>query len=219
MKTRAHAFQVKAVDEKTGEFQGHGSVFDVVDLYGDIVLPGAFSKTLKAWGDKGKLPPMLWQHSASQPLGSFHKMVEDEKGLYVEGQILVDAGDVEKRAHAHLKAGTVSGLSIGFDIPPGGVTYDSRANAFLLKEINLWEVSLVTFPANPQAQVENVKAALDGGPREFERFLREAGLSRSMAKGLMARGYEGLRELREAEDEGLGDALTKLVSTISSMRG
>jgi uncharacterized protein len=219
VKRRAHAFHVKKVDPATGEFAGYGSVFDNVDAYGDVVVKGAFSASLADWGSKGKLPPMLWQHSSWEPLGPFTQMVEDEKGLYVEGKILLDAGATEKRAHTHLVAGTVTGLSIGYYIPEGGLSYDSASGAFLLKQIDLREVSLVTFPANEEAQVDQVKSALAGGPKEFERYLREAGLSRSQAKGLMARGYEGLRELREADDEGLKAAMQKFTDTLRAARG
>jgi uncharacterized protein len=219
VKRRAHAFHVKKVDPATGEFAGYGSVFDNVDSYGDVVTKGAFSVSLADWGAKGKLPPMLWQHSSWEPLGPFTKMVEDEHGLYVEGKILLDAGPTEKRAHTHLVAGTVTGLSIGYSIPEGGIAYDSASGTFLLKQLDLWEVSLVTFPANEEAQVDQVKAALSGGPKDFERFLRDAGLSRSQAKGLMARGYEGLRELREADAEGLKTAITKFTETLRAARG
>jgi HK97 family phage prohead protease len=208
---------VKDVDAKTGEFSGYASVFDVVDWYGDVVVPGAFTSTLEAWAKKSKLPSMLWQHRAAEPIGVWTKMAEDAKGLYAEGRILLDAGDLEKRAHAHLKAGSISGLSIGFDIAPGGLAYDSNQGAWLLKQVDLWEVSLVTFPANEEAQVDAVKTALAAGPKEFERFLREAGLTRSQAKGLMARGYEGLGDLREADELGLDAVRAVLQSNIKTL--
>lgn len=201
----ARPFALKASNDSDGTFSGYGSVFDVVDWYGDVVVKGAFAKSLAAWAEKGKLPKMLWQHLSREPIGVWTKMQEDDKGLFVEGRILLEAGELERRAYAHLKAGSIDGLSIGYDLPEGGWEYDSKKGAFILKEIDLWEVSPVTFPANEDAQVETVKAAVAGGPKEFERFLREAGLSRSQAKGLMARGYEGLRDLREAEGEGLED--------------
>jgi uncharacterized protein len=217
LKQRAHAFQVKAVDEKTGEFSGYGSVFDVVDSYGDAVIKGAFAKSLEGWKGKSKLPAMLWQHRMSEPIGVWTKMEEDDRGLYVEGRILLSAGDLERRAYEHLKAGSLSGLSIGYQVPKGGAIFDADSETLFLKEIDLFEVSLVTFPANEAAQVDAVKAALDGGPKEFERFLREAGLSRNEAKGLMARGFEGLRDLREAEGDEL-EAVNSLKSLLAVIR-
>lgn len=219
MKTKriARPFEIKSISEE-GEFSGYGSVFGVKDSYGDIVIKGAFAKNLEEWKAKGKLPKMLWQHRASEPIGVWTKMQEDDHGLYVEGRILLSAGDLEKRAHAHLKAGSVDAMSIGYSIAPGGYEYDKGTDAFWLKQIDLWEVSLVTFPANPDAEVESVKAAIEGGPKEFERFLRDAGLSRSQAKGLMARGYEELRELRDADDEGR-KAAEQALSNLRALRG
>lgn len=211
-------FEVKSVSDE-GEFSGYGSVFGVKDAYGDVVIKGAFAKSLDQWKDQGALPAMLWQHDSREPIGVWSKMTEDDHGLLVEGRILLEAGEVERRAHAHLKAKSVRGLSIGYSVPLGGMEYDKENDAFLLKQIDLWEVSPVTFAANPEAQVETVKQALEAGPKEFERFLREAGLSRSQAKGLMARGYEGLRGLREADDEGPEAALVEVLSSLRALRG
>ncbi len=211
-------FELKSIDDKGG-FEGYGSVFDVKDSSSDIVVKGAFAKTLAAWEAKAKLPKMLWQHDPMQPIGVWTKMFEDAYGLFVAGNILVDAGDLEKRAYAHLKAGSIDSLSIGYMVPSGGATYDKSRDAYMLTEIDLWEISPVTFPANPESTVDSVKSILEGGPKEFERFLRDAGMSRSQAKGLMARGYEGVRDLRDADDEGLKSAVSAALSTLRAMRG
>lgn len=199
----ARPFAIKSVDEKTGEFSGYGSVFDVEDSYGDVVIKGAFANSLEAWKQKGAMPAMLWQHRSGEPLGVWTEMKEDDRGLFVAGRLLVDGVPRAKEAHALLAAGAIRGLSIGYAIPPGGIEYDKTADVYLLKQIDLWEVSLVTFPANEDAQVDSVKDALQS-PRDFERFLREAGLSRSQAKGVIARGYDGL-SLREAAGEHVDD--------------
>jgi HK97 family phage prohead protease len=196
----ARPFELKTVDEKTGEFAGYGSVFDVVDWYRDVVIKGAFANSLAAKKDTANWPKMLWQHRAAEPIGVWTVLREDEKGLWCEGRLLLEV-ERAREAHALLKGGALSGLSIGFDYVPGGYEYDQKRDAYILKQVDLWEVSPVTFPANEAAQIEQVKAALDGGPKDFERFLREAGLSRSQAKGLMARGFEGLTAPREADVE------------------
>jgi HK97 family phage prohead protease len=216
-KTLARPFALKDVNDQEGTFTGYGSVFDVIDSYGDVVVKGAFAKTLSAWKAKGKLPKMLWQHQSKEPIGTWTKMVEDDHGLLVEGRILLEAGDTERRAYAHMKAGNVDGLSIGYSLPDGGFYYDSNTGTYQLKEIDLWEVSPVTFAANDAAQVDAVKAAIEGGPKEFERLLRDAGLSRSQAKGLMARGYEALSGLREA-DEGVGAVEAKHANLLERLR-
>lgn len=215
----ACTFKVKEISE-SGTFSGYGSVFNVKDSYKDMVIKGAFANTLANYAAKGKMPKLLWQHDTREPIGVYTKMEEDNHGLYVEGKILVDAGPLEKRAHAHLMAGSVDSLSIGYTIPKGGYEYSKDFDAYLIKQVDLWEVSLVTFPANADALVDSVKAALDGGPKEFERFLRDAGLSRQQAKGLMSRGFEGLRDLRDADEEDPSlDAVKSLVDSMRAMRG
>lgn len=201
MKKRLDAeLKIKAVSD-TGEFSGYGSVFGVKDSYSDIVVKGAFQKSLDKWNEKTSLPALLWQHDMSEPIGVYTKMEEDENGLYVEGRLLIDDDPLAKRAHAHLKAGSITGLSIGYSLQDH--EYDKQKEAFILKEIDLWEVSLVTFPANEQARIEDVKNALVAGeipsPKTVERALREVGFSRSQSKEFMAKGFGGLRDAEEDE--------------------
>ena len=187
--------KIKSV-ENSGEFSGYGSVFGVEDSYGDVVVQGAFAKSLKT-----KKPAMLWQHNAAEPIGVYTKVVEDENGLYVEGRLLIDDDPLAKRAHAHLKAGSISGLSIGFNLVDWA--YDQQLGVFKLLEIDLWEVSLVTFPANESARIENVKSSLMQGetpaPKTVERLLRDAGFSRQQAKAFMSQGYGAIHQ-RDADD-------------------
>lgn len=201
-KTRDFNLQVKEISED-GEFSGYASVYDVIDAYREVVAPGAFANSLRSWAAKDRLPPALWQHDRREPVGPFRKMVEDQKGLYVEGQLLVDDVQRAREARALMKAKAVSGLSIGFDVVVE--EWDSKTKLLTLKEIDLWEVSIVTFPANEAAQVEAVKSIMDdmrarsGLPsvRQFEGFLREAGFSNSQAKAIASRGLGPL--LRDAE--------------------
>lgn len=190
--------KIKAVSD-TGEFSGYGSVFGVKDSYSDIVVKGAFQKSLDKWSEKTSLPALLWQHDMAEPIGVYTKMEEDENGLYVEGRLLIDDDPLAKRAHAHLKAGSITGLSIGYSLQDH--EYDKQKEAFILKEIDLWEVSLVTFPANEQARIEDVKTSLSAGvippPKTFERALRDVGLSQLQAKRFMSGGFKGLRDVDE----------------------
>lgn len=204
-------FRVKATDDATGEFSGYGSVFGVIDRGRDIVVAGAFSASLAKWAESDSLPAMLWQHDMREPIGGYSKIVEDEHGLYVEGRVLIEAGETERRAYAHLKAKTVRGLSIGYSIPPGGITYDGKADAYRLEQIDLYEVSVVTTPMNEEALVDAVKSAI-GSPREFERLLRDAGLSRSQAKALMSGGYKALTQ-RDADDD--ADDVAKAIAALT----
>lgn len=192
--------KLKSVSD-SGEFEGYGSVFGVKDSYADIVLPGAFSQSLQRWHEKQSLPAMLWQHRMDEPIGIYTEMNEDSTGLYLKGRLLIDDDPLAKRAHAHMKAGSLTGLSIGYIL--NDWEYDQAKEAFLLKEIDLWEVSLVTFPANDDARVNDVKSAFARGemplPKHIERVLRDVGLSRSQAKAFMAEGYGALSQ-READD-------------------
>lgn len=201
--------KIKSVSE-TGEFEGYGSVFGVEDSYGDAVMKGAFLRSLTEWAAKGRLPSMLWQHQMSEPIGIYTEMKEDEHGLYVKGRLLIDDDPLAKRAYAHLKAGSLGGLSIGYILRD--YEYDKSLGIYKLKDIDLWEVSLVTFPANEEAQVTNVKTMLQNGetpsPSNVEKALREAlGFSRTQAKAFMAKGYSALDQ-REVEPD--QDALQSL---------
>jgi HK97 family phage prohead protease len=151
-------FEIKTL-EGNGKFAGYLSVFGNKDTYGDVVEPGAFKASLAAWATKGRLPPVLWQHDSTEPIGLFTKMVEDLHGLYVDGQLLVESDPVAARAYAHLKAGSVSGMSIGYSVPTGGGQWDPQTATYRLKQIDLWEGSLVTFPANEEAQARVRSAA------------------------------------------------------------
>ncbi|MAD75155.1 MAG: HK97 family phage prohead protease [Rheinheimera sp.] len=201
---------IKAVSE-TGEFEGYGSVFGVKDTYGDIVTPGAFAESLKVWGSKKRLPAMLWQHRMDEPIGIFTDMYEDETGLFVKGRLLVEDDPMARRAHAHMKAGSISGMSIGYILKDW--EYDKTKEAYILKHIELWEVSLVTFPANDEARVAEVKSALSSGdvpaPSLVERCLRDAGFSRTQAKTIVGGGYKALRD---AGDTNKLDSLNSLLN-------
>lgn len=207
---------LKSVSD-SGEFEGYGSVFGVKDSYSDIVVPGAFLKSLNDWSGKGRLPALLWQHDMSEPIGVYTEMREDETGLYVKGRLLIDDDPLAKRAHAHMKAGSLSGLSIGYIL--NDWEYDRDKGGWLLKEIDLWEVSLVTFPANDEARISEVKSLLERGetppPSKVERALREVGFSGSQAKAFMAKGYSAITP-REA---GADEALQSLQSLMNRIEG
>jgi len=205
---------LKSVSD-SGEFDGYGSVFGVKDSYADIVMPGAFQKSLAAWQEKGRLPALLWQHNMAEPIGLYSEMREDATGLYVKGRLLIEDDPLAKRAHAHMKAGSLSGLSIGYLL--NDYEYDKDKSAFLLKEIDLWEVSLVTFPANDEARIADVKSLLARGetppPSKVERALREVGFSGSQAKAFMAKGYSAISPREAGADEAL-QSLKSLINRI-----
>ena len=155
------------------------------DNYADVIERAAFVKPLKNHKGAGPRPAMLWQHDAGKPIGVWTEMVEDEKGLRIKGQLAMETVK-GKEAHALLKMGALNGLSIGFMSKEW--SYDRDTEVRTLTEIDLWEVSLVTFPANEKARVTNVKSADElQAPKDAEKVLRDAGFSKSDATAFVSR--------------------------------
>ncbi|SFU81746.1 prohead peptidase. Unknown type peptidase. MEROPS family U35 [Paenacidovorax caeni] len=211
LKYRDFDFEVKAV-EKDGFFSGYGSVFGVVDSYREIVAPGAFAASLAARSAKGRKLPVLWQHQSDKPLGVYEVAKEDATGLYLEGRLLVDDVVQAREAHALMKAGAVTGLSIGYYVQAD--SYDEKERIRTLTKLQLEETSLVTFPANDAARVESVKSRIARGDAltlpEFESFLREAGFSKSQAAAIAGRGYKHLLDRSESGPAQAPDLLQAL---------
>jgi uncharacterized protein len=189
--------ELKAVSTaaEAGVFEGYGSVFGNADSYADIVAKGAFRSSLKEWKARKRLPSLLWQHDSSIPIGVYEEMREDDTGLYVRGRL----SDVQmgRDAYTLLKDGALSGLSIGFRTRKALMDEDTGIRT--IKDVDLVEVSLVTFPANDAARVLGVKADEWPDPVEFEQWLRrDAALTRVEARRVVATCYKRL--LRYAED-------------------
>jgi uncharacterized protein len=149
-------FELKFLAE-SGTFEGYASVFGVTDNAGDVIVPGAFLRSLARWRAEGRMPPMLWQHDAAQPVGIFDEMREDACGLFVKGRLFVTDIARAREAYRLLKEKVVTGLSIGYRVKESRA--DAKRGARVLEEIELLEVSMVTFPANEAARVSRVKSA------------------------------------------------------------
>ncbi|QDY70232.1 HK97 family phage prohead protease [Qingshengfaniella alkalisoli] len=132
------------------DIEGYASVFGRVDQGGDIVAKGAYAASLKRMAQSGRRVKMLWQHDPSQPIGVWDEIREDARGLYVKGRLL---GDVARAREAAclIEAGAIDGLSIGYRTLRAGKDDKGRR---VLAEVDLWEVSLVTFPMLPDAKVQ-----------------------------------------------------------------
>lgn len=218
-------FKVKEIG-KEGEFSGYASVFDVVDWYRDRVMPGAFEETLDGWKKKGRLPPVLWQHMSTMPIGPHTLMREDTEGLYVEGRLMIkpeEENPEARKAHALLKAKVINGMSIGYDIGNGGITYFEDENEWQLTKIELWENSIVTFPANTEAVVDNVKSMLATGKlpalSDFEDYLRDAGFSKKQAVTIAGHGLKALLRSDSEGDRRDADAVKAFEPLQSYLRG
>jgi hypothetical protein len=204
LKVRDFALCVKAEGvADDGTFEGYGSVYGVVDSYNEVVAPGAFAESLAELNAKQRRVPVLWQHRSDQPIGVYSEITEDETGLFVRGQLLIDAVGQAAEAHALLKAGAVSGLSIGYWVRES--SQDEVTGVRTLTKLDLVEVSLVTFPANDDARVEAVKFKLAHGElptiKEFEKLLREAGFSKSQAAAIAGKGLTHLLRGEPGRDE------------------
>ena len=206
--------EIKSLEKR--EFEGHGSIFKNVDLGGDIVLPGAFKRTLLSHRKAGTLPQMFWMHDPSRVPGKWLAMDEDDEGLSVRG-VLANT-DLGNEIHTLLKMDAVRGLSIGYRTIDQD--FDKDGNR-LIKEAELWEVSVVSLPMNPLAQVAHVKSrmAADGAyvptAREFEDEFIRMGCSRKTAKTLVSgilnlagSSASGACGMPVSHDESLRDAET-----------
>lgn len=205
-----------------GYFEGYGSIFGNKDSYGDVVEKGAFAESLKNNG----LPAMLWQHRADMPIGVYTEAREDEKGLYLKGEINLK---VQKGVEAYelLKQGALKGMSIGFFTEADEVDRDAQVRR--LKKLNLLEVSIVTFPANKLATVTGWKNGKPATVREFEKFLQGAGFGRKESTAIASGGFKSyLENQRDADDEAkeqrdadytsLKESLSKLSTTLKGVK-
>lgn len=198
--------ELKFASDKAGVFTGYGAVFGNTDSYGDVIVKGAFKDTLRAWDDKGKLPPMLLQHGGGflggaddlLPVGKWTSMEENSKGLKVEGELFALSTERGQYIYEGLKAGALDGLSIGFKtVKARNGTKPTEARRYL-EQVELMELSIVTFPANDKARVGAVKSLSEltlEDFRDIEATLRTKGLSRTDA----VKAVSGLKDWLQRE--------------------
>jgi HK97 family phage prohead protease len=197
-------------DLKAGIVSGYGSVFGLRDRHGDIVEAGAFASSLVDHKAKNQMPAMLWSHDPERPIGVWQTAVEDRHGLKLTGQLNLDTQD-GREARSLLLQGAFNGLSIGYRVPPGGASID-RTGTRRLKSVELWEVSLVTFPSNEAARIDGVKGI--SSSRDLEGFLRASGFPKSAARKIASGGWPALHE----NHNGAADLLAAVRSATSEIR-
>lgn len=180
-------FEIKAIEED-GSFVAYGSTFGNEDLGGDVVVKGAFRKSIHEKNINDIL--LLHQHDTSKIIGEFKSIEEDEKGLLLRGQLFIQDIALAAETRFLMMKNKLKSMSIGFRIPEGGKSFENGRR--MLKEIDLVEVSIVTFPMNPEAEILGVKNMKDLTIREFEEKMRDAGFSRNESKGIAADGFNGL---------------------------
>lgn len=185
-------FKMDDDGKSEGTFSGFASTSDL-DRGGDIIVKGAFARTLKERASKVKV---LWQHDMSKPIGRPTLLEERDGGLYIEGKI----SDIPlgREAMELLKDGVVDSMSIGYTVTES--SYNDRG-VRVIEDLDLYEVSLVTFPMNEKARITGVKED-NLNVRDIEKTLRDAGYSRSQSKAIASAGVKSLREVgHESKEE------------------
>lgn len=223
----AFPFEVKLAADDDAEamsFSGYGAVFGNTDSHGDVIAKGAFKRTLREAKKTGAYPIMLLQHGNwlggddNMPVGVWDSMEEDDHGLRVEGRLADTTRGLD--AYKLLKMSprpALTGLSIGFlakEFVLGTKPDEPRRT---LKDVHLMEVSLVNWPSNPLARVTGVKAGDIGTPRDFERFLRDAGFSHAAAKAITARGFKANPDPRD--EDGANEWLDSMKRRAAALAG
>jgi HK97 family phage prohead protease len=152
MKFLTHNANVKSINEK-GEISGYASVFNVIDGHNDVVLRGAFAAAIRN-SRSGRKPKLLWQHDLNVPIGVIDDLYEDDHGLFIKVRLILDIPKA-REIYSLLKNRAIDGFSIGYKIKDS--YFDG--NIQYLVEIDLLEVSIVTFPTCEEATIEDVKAS------------------------------------------------------------
>lgn len=185
METKHIPMELKASGEQ-GTFAGYGSIFGNVDLHGDIVEKGAFAETLKERPIEHV--GLYWMHDPREPIGKWSIMEEREQGLWVEGKLTLGVSRA-REVYELMKDGAVTGLSIGYRTRK--YELDDENDIRILKDVELFEVSAVSGPANEEARIAGVKSAKDfanlATVREANQALRDAGFSQREANAFISR--------------------------------
>lgn len=209
--------ETKEIEEKSGKkfftFKGYGSTFGNMDLVRDIMVRGAFLRSLSI-----RMPILLWQHDMREPIGVFDKCYEDEKGLCVEAKMPIADDLVRGRVMPQMDIGSVKSMSIGYTTKV--YEYDKEQNVYYLKDVDLWEISLVTIPANPQALVTDMKSLKEASNiRELESYLKNSGHSRKECAIIISKLKDFVRDGQDLESDDLRDAgLKELCEGIRSLK-
>lgn len=193
---------------KEGEFKGYAAATGNVDLGGDIILKGAFSDFLKT--AKAERVRILWQHKMDCPIGKSLFMREDDNGLQVEGELLLDI-DKAREARTLIKNNAIDGLSIGYTVDD--YIYDNETR--IIRKLTVHEYSFVTFAMNPSAIVNDIKSCTLDTVRDIEHYLRDVCmLSKSDAKTLISK----IKTVRD-EPKDFNDIAASLIKLNQTLRG
>ena len=179
-------FELTKDDSDSGEFEGYASVFDTEDSYGEFIAKGAFKKGLQKLAKEKRKLKMLWNHNRDEVIGTYTEAHEDDKGLYVRGRFTRGVRRADE-THLLMKDGAVDSMSIGAYVIK--FNEDVKAKKITYTELQLREVSPVTFPALDAARVVSVKSLSEVSDlAELERHLRDVGgFTHDQAKAIIAK--------------------------------
>lgn len=219
-------------DKEPGTFSGYGSVFNNLNSYNEQIAPGAFSDSLKQWKQKGNLPKMLLQHGSGGgffgggnaedgiPIGVYTEMYEDDKGLFVAGKLFALNTQKGQYIHEGLLSGALDGLSVGFAPEKFEINRNAKDGEpdRIHTKVDLWECSVVTFPADGKASITQVLSALDDFAKisDYEDCLRDAGFSRAMAVKFVSKLKQ---QLYQSDSDGRkDDDMAKLLKKLAAFK-
>ena len=208
-------FELRAFDEDKGEFEGHAAIFNKADEFSDVILPGAFKKSLHK--HPKKRVKMLRGHQVNQIIGVWEEIKEDSKGLFVKGRLLLQLKAAEE-TFVLMKEGLLDSMSIGFKTVID--QFDSEKKVRNLIEVKLFEISVVTFPAQLDALVTSVKHVSPeelSTKLELEKALRDAGFSRSTSQFITAGWVPPA--LRNAEGARVVESIRSLAASMKTASG
>ena len=194
--TKSTDLELQKFDSDLGQLSAYVTTFGNADVVGDIMAPGALDKFVNEFNDSGRKLAMLWNHKADEPIGVWNKFEINSRGVKGFGEIFTDVTRGNDTRNL-IKRGVVGSVSVGF---VSNKFEQLESGGRLFKEIELREVSVVLSPANPKAKITSAKRE-DGSVdlKLVAKLLRNAGLSHSEAKSLIAEGQTSLRNVVDEE--------------------
>ena len=201
-----------------GSIEGYASVFGGVDSYGDMIEPTAFNNVLKS----GQKPLMFYQHDRwSLPIGVWEELSVDEKGFKVKGRLNLELEEA-REVYSALKFGSLNGMSIGFRMHDRDYEYDDNDICHIKNIAELLEISIVNFPADKEARIDNVKSEDRdlNDIRDCEHYLRELGISKKMAQKLISvikTAKSAVSDSQKSEDAKLAAELDKIQQKLNKI--
>lgn len=221
-------FEVKSISDSGGEmiFEGYGSVFGNIDAYGDTIIKGAFSQSVELANSNKRWPALLSQHGfgdiGNTPLGIFTHLEEDDHGLKFSAKLAETQAGIDHYKLLKMQPRpAIAGMSIGY-IPTRWKAGEGAGQPErIIEEIDLWEISLVTFPANREAGVTDVKSIEElQSLRDVESYLRDAYMmSRAESKSLISTIKRGLRDAGDEEKKADAELAEAIKRNIHLLRG